>query len=187
MGSVAVDVVKLVLGALTAVGTLFAVWAAVYAANRAVKVAEAERADARKREVRDREFHLAQDRLDQLVATHLAFEEVQRLRRSAVQPYDPDAAPQRDLLAASARFQAMLRSCEAPLLLSRHFAFQHIPPQADDIARFDSQLHDLGAASGSTFDPESEGDDIRVVRTELLEAIESARRERRGALDGFPS
>lgn len=105
------DVVKLVLGALTAVGTLFAVWAAVYAANRAVKVAEAERADARKREVRDREFHLAQDRLDQLVATLLAFEEVQRLRRSAVQPYDPDAAPQRDLLAASARFQAMLRSC----------------------------------------------------------------------------
>jgi len=100
-----------------------------------------------------------------------AFEETQSLRAPHYVENSSALDENNDQLKlARARYVANLRSSEEPLIISRGMTFRHIPYGADD----PREAAHFGAAP-RLGDPESESDDVMVVRAEIVEAIDEIR------------
>jgi len=122
---------------------------------------------------RERSHQRFVERHHSLVRLLSAFEEIQSLRAPHYVD-DPSALDDANeqLKLARARYVASLRASEEPLIISRGMTFRHIPYGADDPVE---AAHLEGAPRLGN--PESESDDVMLVRGEILEAIDSVRHQ----------
>lgn len=134
------------------------------------------------REERERRIQAAQQRLTDALAILEAWEQVwahyPRPQFWAVE--EEKGHPWRYSLEyrlAVAHLIALVRASAEPYVFARGQLFNHIGADTEYERTFFDREHDLGEAGRyAAFDPESEDNDRLIIRTEVLEAAEKARK-----------
>ena len=156
-----------------ALGTIGAVLVALWLATR-------DRREALARESRERGVQTAQRRLDDAMAILEAWEDVWAY---TPRPWEDDGGDPHGwhdrpaFRLAVARLSSLVRASGEPYVFARGHLFNHLGPDAEYSQTFFDHDHDLGEAGKyQVHDPESEDIDRWIIRTEVLEAAEKARK-----------
>jgi hypothetical protein len=165
---------------LGAIGGFVAGTGALVAVVVALWIATHDRHDSLAREERERKIQAAERRIAEALVVLEAWETSWAFHPKPSDPPSEDEWAWRrtpEFRVAVAHLTTVLRASGEPFIYARsgfrHFGFDDAYGQ-----QYLSQEHDLGVAGTfPVFDPESEDDDRRIIRMEILEVIADARRQ----------